>query len=294
VTLAGIVPTREGAIVREGVRVHYQVFGSGSRSILLLPTWSIVHSDFWRNQVPHFAARYTVLTFDGRGNGASDKPTDPAQYGHREFVADALEVMDAAGVREAAIASNSIGAVWGLVLAAEYRYRLPASVFISPTLALAPPLPERVASIMAFDEPQDTYEGWFKNNRHYWHIDWSDYLRFFFSKCFTEPGSEAQREHFFGMGLETTPDALAATWHAPRMGKADTVTMAESLVGQPMLVIHGDADAITATDSGRELARLAHAELVILPGSGHEPQCRIPNRVNSLIDDFLERHHPAG
>ena len=43
--LLGLVARTEGFVVRDGVRVHYQVFGNGVRAILLLPTWSVVHSD---------------------------------------------------------------------------------------------------------------------------------------------------------------------------------------------------------------------------------------------------------
>jgi pimeloyl-ACP methyl ester carboxylesterase len=74
----GLRATGSGEIERDGAAVRYQVFGSGERAILLLPIWSIVHTDHWRNQVPHLARRYTVLTLDGLGNGASDRPTDPA------------------------------------------------------------------------------------------------------------------------------------------------------------------------------------------------------------------------
>jgi pimeloyl-ACP methyl ester carboxylesterase len=290
--LVGIEPAREGSTTRNGVRVQFQVFGSGPRTIILLPTWSIVHSDFWRNQVPHLARGYSVVTFDGRGNGASDRPVDPNQYTHREFAADALAIMDKLGVATAAIASNSIGATWGLILAAEHPERIRASVFIAPTLPLVPPLPARAASLAVFNEPRETYEGWFKFNRHYWQADWPDFLNFFFSNCFTEPGSEAQIEHFFRMGLETTPAAITATADAPPLGRPEAVQLAGS-VDQPMLVIHGDEDAVTPTDAGRELARLSNAELVILPGSGHEPQCRIPGQINALLEDFLGRHYPS-
>ena len=35
-------PDSEGYVERDGVRVHYEVFGSGEPTVLLLPTWSIV------------------------------------------------------------------------------------------------------------------------------------------------------------------------------------------------------------------------------------------------------------
>lgn len=56
----------------------------------------------------------------------------------------------------------------------------------------------------------------------------------------------------------------------------------------PSLVIHGDADGITPLGRGEELAKLAGSELIVLPGSGHEPQCRIPDVVNSHMEAFLQ------
>ena len=99
-----------GFIVRDEVRVHYQVFGEGRRTILLLPSWSVVHSQLWAKQVPHLAERYTVVAFDGRGSGASDRPSGPSAYSDWEFSADALAVLDAVGADDVAVASMSGGA----------------------------------------------------------------------------------------------------------------------------------------------------------------------------------------
>ena len=88
-------PDGEGYVERDGVRVHYEVFGSGEPTVLLLPTWSIVHSRAWKMQVPYLARHCRVITFDGRGNGLSDRPEEPEAYAEAEFAADALAVLDA-------------------------------------------------------------------------------------------------------------------------------------------------------------------------------------------------------
>src|SRR5689334_9747588 len=79
-----------GVIERRGQRIAWQEFGSGENVVLLLPTWSIVHSDFWRWQVPHLAADHRVIAFDGLGNGASDRPEEPEYYGDLPFAEDAV------------------------------------------------------------------------------------------------------------------------------------------------------------------------------------------------------------
>ena len=67
-------PDAEGFVERDGVRVFWERYGEGEPTVLLLPTWSIVHSRFWKAQIPYLARHCRVLTFDGRGNGRSDRP----------------------------------------------------------------------------------------------------------------------------------------------------------------------------------------------------------------------------
>jgi pimeloyl-ACP methyl ester carboxylesterase len=287
------IPARlEGTVTRDGLRIGYQVFGHGPRAILLLPTWSIVHSDFWRLQVPHLAGRYTVVAFDGRGNGASDRPSDPALYAEEAFADDAVAVMDAVGVDRAAIMAVSQGTAWGAILAATQPARVASAVIIGSSLPLAPNSPERVEAASTFDQPRSRYEGWEKWNRRYWVEDWPGFLAFFMAQCFTEPDSESHIRHFVRMGLETTPEVVLATVDAPGMD-ARAARAVVSAIGCPVLVIHGDADAIAPLAKGAEFARLAHGRLQVIPGAGHEPELREADVTNRLIDGFLAATHPA-
>ena len=70
-------PDEEGYVERDGVRVFYEVYGSGEPTILLLPTWALIHSRHWKMQIPYLARHCRVVTFDGRGNGRSDRPQGP-------------------------------------------------------------------------------------------------------------------------------------------------------------------------------------------------------------------------
>ena len=62
-------PEQDGYVERDGVKVFYEVFGDGAPTILLMPTWSIVHSRHWKMQVPFLARNYRVITFDPQGQG---------------------------------------------------------------------------------------------------------------------------------------------------------------------------------------------------------------------------------
>jgi hypothetical protein len=67
-------PSRDGYVERDGVKVFYEVFGDGEPTVLLLPTWSIVHSRLWKMQIPYLARHCRVLTFDP----ARQRPLRPA------------------------------------------------------------------------------------------------------------------------------------------------------------------------------------------------------------------------
>ena len=100
-------PDAEGFIERDGVQVCWERHGDGDPTLLLLPAWSIVHSRQWKAQVPYLARRYRVLTFDGRGNGRSDRPPMAEAYDDDQYGADALAVLDAVGVDRAVVGGRS-------------------------------------------------------------------------------------------------------------------------------------------------------------------------------------------
>jgi pimeloyl-ACP methyl ester carboxylesterase len=290
--LATIQPKRSGNVERSGHRISWQEFGAGRDALLLLPTWSIVHTDFWRYQVRQLSERRRVITFDGLGNGGSDRPAEPEFYGDLLFAGDALAVLDATGTERASVAGVSAGAGWALALAALHPSRVSAAIFIGASVPLAPGHPERVAAADAFMTPQDSYSGWSKWNRHYWLQDFPGFLRFFFSKCFTEPDSDTEIEHFFRMGMETTPEVLLATFGDPEQNlDARRATEFAGSLHCTSLVIHGTNDAISPMARAEELARLTRGDLHVMPGAGHEPQCRFPRETNAIIEGFLAAAH---
>jgi pimeloyl-ACP methyl ester carboxylesterase/predicted glycosyltransferase len=279
-------PDQEGFVQRYGVNIFYEVFGVGEPTVLLLPTWSIIHSRIWKAQVPYLARHCRVLTFDGRGNGRSSRPATPEDYPDREFAADALAVMDATATQQAVLVSVSRGACWALLLAAEQPERIAGAVFISPALPLSPSHPQRM--LYSFDEVLDTDEGWARYNRHYWLKDYRSFLQFFMSQIFTEPHSTKQIEDAVCWGLETTPEVLTATQDAPFTVNEETVMEFIHRVRCPVLVIHGDEDAIQPHARGTRLAEMTGGTLVTIEGAGHGPECRDPVKVNLLLRDFIK------
>jgi pimeloyl-ACP methyl ester carboxylesterase/predicted glycosyltransferase len=274
-------PDSSGYIKRDGVRLYYEVYGSGEPTVLLLPTWSVLHSRHWKMQIPYLARHCRVVTFDGRGNGRSDRPV--AGYEEAEFAADALAVMNATATERAVLVSLSLGAQRALLLAAGHPDRVAGSVFIGPGVPLAA-LPEDPTRY-PWDEELDTDEGWAKDNRHYYLRDYRGFLEFFFAQMFNEPHSTKPVEDCVGWGLETTAETLIAAC----LGEEMDEETARELCGRvrcPVLVIQGTADAITGPGLGVALAEATGGDLVLLEGSGHGPHVRDPVKVNLLLREF--------
>jgi pimeloyl-ACP methyl ester carboxylesterase/predicted glycosyltransferase len=277
-------PDADGYVERDGVRVFYEVYGDGEPTVLLLPTWSIVHSRHWKMQIPYLARHFRVLTFDGLGNGKADRPAEPEAYHEREFAADAIAVMDETGTKQAVIVGFSMGGQRGLVLAAEHPERVGGAAFIGPSFpGGGEPLQERCE--FEFDMEYETDEGWARFNRHYWLRDYHAFVDFFMSRMFTTPHSTKPIEDMVGWALETDAQTLIATVEAPELTPEDARALA-ARVRCPVLVVHGEDDALVSVTRGIALAEQTGGELVTLEGSGHAPHVRDPVKVNVLLRDF--------
>jgi pimeloyl-ACP methyl ester carboxylesterase len=286
--MRALQPNVQGHVERDGVKIGYEVFGDGSPTILLFPSWSIVHSRRWKALVPFLARKYRVITYDGPGNGRSDRPTDAAAYSTKAIADDAVLVLDATSTDSVVGVGLSKGAAFLLELGAAHPERLIGAVFVAPAVGLGDPQPDRPS--YSFDDELDTDEGWAKFNAPYWRRNWPRFAAFFMSQLASEPHSTKQIEDCVGWALETTPEAMIASTLAPFLETGATELAAR--ITCPSLVIHGTDDHIIDVSAGKKLAGLLGCELALFEDSGHVPDARDPVRFNLLLRDFVERIRP--
>ncbi|MDN5934531.1 MAG: alpha/beta hydrolase, partial [Pseudonocardia sp.] len=273
-------PDEDGFVERDGVKIGYEVFGSGGPTLLLLCSWAIVNSRQWKAQVPFLARHYRVVAVDGRGNGRSDRPTDPAAYADRELVADAVAVLDATGTDRAVAVGLSLGGRHALMLAADHPDRVSGVVAIGTALPWPPP--------PWFDDVQESYEDWHQFNRHFWLRDFRAFAGFFMTQAMPEPHSTKGIEDGVGWAMQTDAETLIAT-----VDRSDHPTEADAeaicrRVRCPVLVVHGDRDAIVPYDTGVHIAEWTGGELVTIRDGGHAPTFRDPVRTNLLLREFVD------
>src|SRR4029079_11448987 len=93
--------------VGDGVQLSVEVAASGP-GLMLVHGFGGAKEDFLEHR-DLFAEDHTVVTFDHRGHGSSDKPTDSTAYSLERLRADRLAVADAAGLDRFRLLGHSMG-----------------------------------------------------------------------------------------------------------------------------------------------------------------------------------------
>lgn len=284
-------PDIVGHLERDGVTLGFEVFGqelAASRpTVVLMPTWTIVHARTWKLQVPYLARHYRVIVYDGPGNGRSERTTDPTRYTFDAYAADAAAVLDECGVERAVVVGLSLGSPYALRLAGIRPDLVAGLVLIGGALPLAQ-LPERGSIAERFLDPApESPSGWDRYNRAYWNAHYREFAQWFFEQVFSEPHSTKAREDAVGWALESGPELIGAEALKP----ASAVEGAGLLEGLscPVLFVHGTEDRVQPHAASERAAHIAGAPLVSFVGAGHAPNVRDPVRFNLLLRDFVER-----
>jgi len=281
------LPHTEGILDRDGIAIHYEIYGDGPDTILFVPTWSIVHSRVYKAQIPYFSDRFRVITYDPRGNGKSGRPDDPQGYSLEAAMGDGLAVLDAANVDRAILFGLSLSGLVISAIAAFHPDRVRALISIAGWTSIVPNHPWRGAD---FENPVNAPVGWQKYNRQHWQSDYGDFCEFFIGEMFNEPHSTKQIEDAIDYARGGDGEMLAMTQDARAEARHLVNEDMYRRIRCPVLAVHGSADMISPVEMSRRVAELTGGELVILPDAGHCAQARYPAKVNTLVRDFLARH----
>jgi 3-oxoadipate enol-lactonase len=116
-------PESEGvAVARDGTRIRYTLRdrGRGARRVVLVHSLAMDRT-FWQ-PVADLLTDASVLTYDCRGHGASDKPAGP--YTVDLFAQDLSDLLDHVGWPTALVAGASMGGCIAIAFAAAYPKRV--------------------------------------------------------------------------------------------------------------------------------------------------------------------------
>jgi pimeloyl-ACP methyl ester carboxylesterase len=277
----------EGFAERDGVRLHFEVYGTGETTIVFMPSTPIVHARQWKAQIHYLSRHHRVIAYDGRGNGQSDRPTDVASYGGDHLMEDARAILDATGTERAVLVGLCGHAVWPAV---QFAARWPDRALGIVAFAVGVPFitpPHPWMAQYGFHDELATDEGWAKLNEHYWRRDYPGFVRFFFGELTSEPHSTKVLEDTVAFALEGSVEAMLAEGGVESPWTRETVEAICRDVRCPLLIVHGTNDHCQPLARAHRLAQLTGGRLVIVDDADHLIPSRHPVLANLLIHDFV-------
>ena len=250
---------------RPDARIFYQVTGSGTRDLFLLPQCQVVtYSRMWKHQIPYLSRYFRVITMDPRGNGRSDRPA--TGYDLQTRYDDLVAVLDEVARPPIALVAFSCAAPLAFRYAVAHPDRLSHLVLLSGQYAESVPQPfeERVARVI-----RDDFDSWRTR---------------LFKRIFPEPHSLKGIEDCVTWAGETTPEVLIESLRA-----IDGINVYDLLgrVGVPTLALHGTDDKIVPYSHAEKMVgAIPGAKLVTFERGGHGLFGRDAVKVNRFIRDF--------
>jgi len=249
------VANNQGYVERDGARIWYATYGSGSPVILL--HGGLGHSGNWGYQVPALVGSgYRAVLIDSRGHGRSTRDAQPYMY--ERMAADVLAVMDALFLEKVGLVGWSDGATIALILAMKEPSRVAGVYFFAcnmdpsgvKEITELPPIIERCLGRHAKDYAQLS--------------DTPDQF-----KAFVEAVS---------LMMRTQPNYEAHDLAQIRV---------------PVAIVHSENDEFIKREHAEYLARsIPNAELVNLIGVSHFAPLQRPDQFNSTMLAFLGKVLP--
>jgi pimeloyl-ACP methyl ester carboxylesterase len=243
---------------RDGVRIYYEVHGSGP-AVLLSHGYSAT-SAMWTGQISVLSASHKLIIWDMRGHGNSDSPANPAEYSEALTTGDMAALLDEVGARTAVIGGLSLGGYMSLSFNVAF--------------------PQRVDALMLFD----TGPGYR-----------SDAGRDGWNRIATQRAKELETKGLAALGTsgEVTVSrhrSAQGLAHAARgmLAQTDGRVMASlPEIRVPTLVLVGALDQPFLAATDYMAAKIPGATRVVIDGAGHASNIDRPREFNAAVTKFL-------
>ena len=252
-----------------GVRLRVRTAGTGP-PVLFVHGWAL-DLDMWTPQFAALADRYRLIAFDRRGFGlSSGKP------GIENDLADIEQLLAVLAVERLAIVGMSQGAR----VALRWAMKSPAT-----TTCLVLDGPPR--DLVAVGRPHGeitlaTYRELLR----------SQGIEAFRRQWLKHPlmrlyGNDSQSSALLEEMVGRYPGHDLMAGDVPQVVRLGDV----SRLHLPVLIVNGEHDSEARIGAGAELARaLPHAQLAVIPGSGHLSNLDNPAAYNSALGEFLNEY----
>ncbi|HET7757043.1 MAG TPA: alpha/beta hydrolase [Steroidobacteraceae bacterium] len=244
----------------DGVHLEYRVYGHGDPAVLLVHGWAC-NETYWHSQLDALAARYTVVTLDLAGHGASgDNRHD---WSIAAYAADVASVARQIPAAHLVLVGHGLGA--------------------TVALAATPLIGTRVIGVVAVDAlrsvglpPIDAHG--IERKLAPFRADFIGATRRLVSESLFEKGADAALVQKVAYDMSLRPPAVAVPTLEALL--AFDLTGLTAGVHVPVYAINSD---LAPTDAVRIRRFLPEFTLDVVPHSGHFLMLETPERFNPLL-----------
>ena len=247
----------------DGVNLAYARRGQGP-TLVLIHGYPLDHS-IWAELAPSLEHDFDLIIPDLRGFGHSD--VMEADDSIIDYASDLADLLTRLNIRKAHLAGHSMGGYVALAFAREYETRVAGLAMVSSQMAADPP--ERKAARYA-SAKQVMEQGV------------GPIVEAMAPKLSADP-----RLQEFARELIAKQPPLGICSALSAMAERPDSTDIFAGLPFPVVIVHGDADALIPVERAREMkAALPSAHYVELPGVGHLPMMENPRGVAEALRFF--------
>jgi 3-oxoadipate enol-lactonase len=258
----------------DGTRIHYEVTGKSGATPVLMIQGLGASKNAWNLQRIAMATRFRIISFDNRGAGRSDKPTEP--FTLEQMADDALAVLDAAGIETAHVVGASMGGVISQIVAVKFSHRVRSLTLVCTACRNHPWRQELLQSWAKTAADKGMIE--VGKEAAQWVMSPRSFRRLVPAFTWMGPLAALRPRHSFVSQI----DAILNT-------REDLVDQLSTITA-PTMVIVGNQDILTPRGDSEEIAeRIPNAELVVISGAAHGLMMEHSSTFNRILIEFLQR-----
>ena len=258
----------------DGTRIHYEVTGKNGKTPVLMIQGLGASKNAWNLQRIAMATRFRCISFDNRGAGRSDKPTEP--FTLEQMADDAIAVLNAAGIETAHVVGASMGGVISQIVAVKYSQRVRSLTLVCTACRNHPWRQELLQSWAKTAEEKGMIE--VGKEAAQWVMSPRSFRRLVPAFTWMGPLAALRPRHSFVSQI-----------HAILKTREDLVDQLSTITA-PTMVIVGNQDILTPRGDSEEIAeRIPNAELVVISGAAHGLMMEHSSTFNKILIEFLQR-----
>jgi 3-oxoadipate enol-lactonase len=258
----------------DGTRIHYEVTGKPGATPVLMIQGLGASKNAWNLQRIAMATRFRIISFDNRGAGRSDKPTEP--FTLEQMAEDAIAVLDAAGIETAHVVGASMGGVISQIVAVKYPQRVRSLTLVCTACRNHPWRQELLQSWAKTAEEKGMIE--VGKEAAQWVMSPRSFRRLVPAFTWMGPLAALRPRHSFVSQIHAILDT-----------REDLVDQLSTITA-PTMVIVGNQDILTPRGDSEEIAeRIPNAELVVISGAAHGLMMEHSSTFNKILIEFLQR-----